>query len=284
MIIKQKVMAIGAHADDIEAIAGGTLAKALAQGYDIVYVMSTNNFSGGWSRLKPDGTIESRSPPYDEIMPQRKLEADAAARALGTTAIHLDYPQRHYTDKNGKQVKLRYGCPLPEGVPENVPTILDAYEDAASVKRMVDMILEHNPACIITLGMATTNIEHLATALLVVKSFWQAVEKGFRGALIQGREDYSAYGEINMRWDTFIDISDYLDKKMALLGMHSCQMPTAATDPDHGHRLRPLKWGVACGCKAAEVFTWVRRYDRPNLDASDKYYSPLIEELIHNSR
>jgi LmbE family N-acetylglucosaminyl deacetylase len=63
MIIKQKVMAIGAHADDIEAIAGGTLAKALAQGYDIVYVMSTNNFSGGWSRLKPDGTIESRSPP-----------------------------------------------------------------------------------------------------------------------------------------------------------------------------------------------------------------------------
>ena len=284
MIIKQTVMAIGAHADDIEVIAGGTLAKAKDQGYEIVYIMATNNFSGGWSRVKPDGKIESRTPPYFEIMPQRKIEAEAAANALGTHAIHLDFPQRHYKDKDGKKVQLCYGCPLPEGVPANAPTILNAYEDAASVKRLTDMILEHNPSCIITLGLATANIEHFATAQLAVKCFWQAVEKGFRGALIMGREDYTAYGEINMRWDTFIDISDYLDKKMELIAKHACQMPTAATDPDHGHRLRPLKWGAACGCRAAEVFTWVRRYDRPNLDSTDKYFSPLIEELIHNSR
>lgn len=70
-------MAIGAHADDIELNVGGTLAKYREMGYDVVYVMSTNNMSGGWSKLRPDGIRETRLPPFDEIMPQRKLEAAA---------------------------------------------------------------------------------------------------------------------------------------------------------------------------------------------------------------
>lgn len=51
-------MAIGAHADDIELNVGGTLAKYREMGYDVVYVMSTNNMSSGWSKLRPDGIRE----------------------------------------------------------------------------------------------------------------------------------------------------------------------------------------------------------------------------------
>ena len=50
----QTLMAIGAHADNIELNVGGTLAKYREMGYDVVYVMSTNNMSGGWSKLRPD--------------------------------------------------------------------------------------------------------------------------------------------------------------------------------------------------------------------------------------
>jgi hypothetical protein len=48
---KQKIMSIGAHADDVEIHTGGTLAKFHDQGYEIVYVESTNNMSGGVSEL-----------------------------------------------------------------------------------------------------------------------------------------------------------------------------------------------------------------------------------------
>lgn len=279
----QKVMAVGAHADDIEAHFGGTLLKCRDQKYEIVYVMSTNNMSGCAQEIQPDGSIKRWKEPPVKMMERRKRECDAAAAILGTKPIHLDHPQRHYNDENGNPLELRYGCKLPEGVPDDVPSILTAYEDANSIKRLVDLIMEHDPSCIFTHGMCSGNIEHLATSLLVTKSYWQAVEAGYKGALLHGREDYTSYGMVNCKWDTFVDISDYLDQRMELLGKHACQMPTAHY-PDHGHRLRVMKKGTVCGCKAAEVFTWVSHERRPDLDTTKEFYSPLMDELVQNTK
>lgn len=283
MINKQKVMSIGAHADDIEAASGGTLLKCKKNGYEIVYVMSTNNMSGGTRLLQPDGSIKSLKESNVDMMARRKRECDDAAAMLDTTPIHLDHPQRHYKNENFETLELRYGCSLPEGVSENIPSILTAYEDADSVTRLVDLILEHDPATIFCHGMSSGNIEHLATALLATKAYWQAVDAGYKGSMLHYREDDTAYGPINAKWDTFVDISDYLDERMELLGKHACQMPTAH-DPEHGHRLRVMKKGVACGCKAAETFTWVNFDRRVDLDARLQYFSPLQTELFQNSK
>jgi LmbE family N-acetylglucosaminyl deacetylase len=275
MVTSPKIMVVGAHADDIEILAGGTLWKYHARGYEIVYVMSTDNMSGSVNTLQPDGTVTSAYEPPELMSARRKRECAAAAALLGTTPIHLDHPQRHYRDAAGVQHELRYGCARPFAVPPDVPTILTAYEDEPSVARLTHLILEHDPVCIITHDLAVPSIEHLATVLLVVASFWRAVDQGFRGALLQGREDELVFGDLNARWDTFVDISDCLDQKMQLIGCHACQMPTAHY-PSHGHRQRPLKWGAACGCGAAEVFTWVWRGDRGD--------SPLLAELVRNSQ
>src|SRR5512135_2108474 len=40
------IMVFGAHADDVEEMAGGTLAKYIAEGYQGVYVCVVNNFAG----------------------------------------------------------------------------------------------------------------------------------------------------------------------------------------------------------------------------------------------
>lgn len=269
-----KIMVVGAHADDIEILAGGTLAKYHARGHEIVYVMSTDNMSGGVHTLQPDGTVHTTHEPPELMSARRKRECAAAAALLGTTPIHLDHPQRHYRDAAGVEHELRYGCARPAAVPPDVPTILTAYEDEASVGRLTDLILAHDPVCVITHDLAVTSIEHQATVLLVVASFWRAVAQGFGGALLQGREDDLVFGDLNARWDTFVDITDTLDRKMQLIGCHACQMPTAHY-PTHGHRLRPLKWGAACGCGAAEVFTWVRHADRCD--------SPLLAELLQNA-
>ncbi|MHC4870949.1 MAG: PIG-L deacetylase family protein [Planctomycetota bacterium] len=284
MVIKQKIMAIGAHADDIEAMFGGTLLKYKDQGYEIVYVMTTNNMSGGNSVLNGDDSITRSADGPIVTEKRRKSECDAACDILGTKPIHLDYPQRHYysPEKGGKE-ELQYGCKLAEGVKEGTPTILTAHEDKECIARLTDLIMEHNPSVVLTLGIATHNVEHFTTSLMATNAVWSAVEKGFKGALLHGREDNTSLGEANVKWDTYVDISDYLDARMELLGKHSCQMPTAHY-PDHGHRLRVMKYGVANGCKAAEVYTWVRRFDVPNMDSTIETYSPLIRELVHNTR
>ncbi len=282
MIRKQKIMAVGAHADDIEVGTGGTLRKYNDQGYEIVYVMSTNNMSGSNKVIKEDGSIESIDEPPLDMMKLRKKECDDAAALVGTKTIHLDHPQRHYNGADGRRAELRYGCDLPDGVEEDVPAILTAYEDPASIQQVVALILEHNPACILTHGITDTDVEHLTTTLLVTRAFWKSVEEGFRGALLHWQYGFTSLGDINTRWETYVDISDYVDHKMEMLGKHRCQMPTA-DDPDHGHRLRVKKYGTVCGCQAAEPFNWVRRYDFPDLDAMQEYYSPLITELVQNS-
>lgn len=279
----QSIMSVGAHADDVEAHSGGTLAKYHAQGYRIVYVQSTNNMSGTVSELGLDGSIRKRSEPPVPMMRRRKGEAEAAAALLETKPIHLDHPQRHCTGDGGSRIELRYGCALPEGVPADVPSILTAHEDAASRRRLVELILERDPACILTHGLCSGNIEHVATCLLVSRCFWEAVEAGYPGAFLHWREDYTSFGLANTKFDTFVDISDHLDTKMKLLAAHASQMPTAHRG-DHGHRLRAMKRGVVCGCRAAEVFTWVAHDRRPDLDTTLEYYSPLLCELNQHTR
>lgn len=280
VLTDQRIMVVGAHADDVEIHAGGTLLKYREAGYEVDYIMATNNMSGRVAELQPDGAVTYKKESPVDMMARRKAECDEAAAALGTTPIHLDHPQRHYTTADDSFHELRYGCALPQGVPEDVPTIVTAAEDPASVKRLAELILEKNPECVLTHGVAQMNVEHFATGLLTTMSFWQAVEGGYRGALLHWRGAHTRLGEFNCRWETFVDYTRYLDEKMRLIGLHRCQMPKAHL-PDFGHRLLAIRWGQACGCGAAEVFTWVRHADYR--DEQGIVYPPLTLELIQNT-
>ena len=247
------VMAVGAHADDIELNAGGTLSKYRDRGYGVVYVMATNNMSGAWSRLKPDGSVDVAKPPYCEIMPQRKLEAKAAANAFGTEPIHLDHPQRHYTRADGTSAEVRYGCDRPNCVPPDAPTILTAHEHEPSVQRAADLILEHKPEAVLTHGLVTGDMEHIGTCLLATKAYWKAAEAGHDGMLLHWRDLSAApVGDAYARWDTFVDVTGYWQKKLAAIALHACQIPNV-------RRLDFPPWGPACGCGRAEVFVLVGR-------------------------
>ena len=280
--MNQSIMVVGAHADDIEIQTGGTLLKYRDAGYEVVYVMATNNMSGGVGELLEDGSVHTTHEGTVAMMVRRKRECDEAGAALGTTPIHLDHPQRHYWDDSGAEApELRFGCALPEGVAQDTPTILTACEDSASLKELADLILEKNPECVLTHGVAQMNPEHFCTSLLTTQSYWLAVEEGYRGALLHWREGHTRLGEFNCRWETFVDYTPYLDRKMALIGLHRCQMPKAHL-PSFGHRTLAVRWGQACGCGAAEVFSWVRRADYR--DNQGIIYPPLTLELIRNTR
>jgi len=84
---------------------------------------------------------------------------------------------------------------LPAGVATNVPSIMTAQEDPASIKRLADLILEKCPECVFTHDVCAMNVEPFTTALLATTAFWQAVDQGFRGALLHWREPHTRLGE-----------------------------------------------------------------------------------------
>ncbi len=275
------VMAVGAHADDIEIHAGGTLEKYFRMGYTVIYVQSTNNMSGALNTLNADGSLSSREAPTGELMPIRKKECADAAREWDTEPIHLDHPQRHYTDASLARVELRYGAPVPDTVAGNPPSILTACEDRQSIADLCERILAADPEVILTHCVAAMNPEHFCTSLLVTRAYWAAVDRGYQGGLLHWREETSIFGPSECRWDTYIDYTPLLDRKMELIGKHACQMPHALT-PGFGHRVVAMEFGKANGVGAAEPFIWINHPQRRG--ATGLVHGALAAELINNTR
>ena len=276
------IMVVGAHADDIELNVGGALLKYVARGYDVVYVMATNNMAGNCAVKDEQGNVQNRRLGPIDQMRVRKEEAAAGAAALKTTPIHLDHPQRVYNLPDGSVARVGYGCELPEGVPADVPTILTAHEDEASVAKLTDLMVKHNPEYVITHGLNQKDMEHFGTTLLVVNSYWKAVEQhGLVGGLLYWVFGVTMHGNHSCQWDTWVDISDYLQKKMELVSLHACQMPNAL-EPDFPRRRRDTACGAACGCAAAEVFNVVNPLRLVPMTGSQ--YPDFATEIIANSR
>ncbi len=263
------LMAVGAHADDIEFGAGGTVSKYLEKGYSLVYVMSTNNMSGNWSSLDRNGKRVSGTVSWREIYPRRKLEAEAAAVHFGTRAIHLNHPQRHYWNEKLENVELRWGAPRPECVPENVPSILTAHEDPASVSALVHLIEEHQPEAVLTHDPIQRDTEHVGTSLLVTKAARRARYDGW--LLLWPSVDEPDCGEIYNSRRTYIDISAYYEKKREALRIHSCQVPTT----EH-FTFRPFEAGT--GCAHVEAFAIVKRPPEPDNQTE------FSQEILKNIR
>ncbi len=78
----RRALAVGAHPDDIEFGAGGTLARWAQEGCAVTMLVLTDGSKGSWD--------PSRDPA--ELAEERRNEQAAAAAALGAAAVvHLDH-------------------------------------------------------------------------------------------------------------------------------------------------------------------------------------------------
>ncbi len=75
-----RVLAIGAHPDDLEILCAGTLAKYSSQGHHVTMAVSTN------------GEVGSAVLPKAEIAELRRQEAIASAKVIGADLIWMNYP------------------------------------------------------------------------------------------------------------------------------------------------------------------------------------------------
>lgn len=81
--IKKTILAVGAHPDDMDFGASGTIAKFITEGYDAYYVLCTDGSRGADD---PEMT-------HEKLAATRKREQLAAGKILGLTDIFfLDHP------------------------------------------------------------------------------------------------------------------------------------------------------------------------------------------------
>lgn len=74
-----RVLAIGAHPDDVEIFCGGTIAKYAARGDEVTIMIATN------------GNVGSSSLSQEEIAAVRRKEAEASAAVIGADLIWMGY-------------------------------------------------------------------------------------------------------------------------------------------------------------------------------------------------
>jgi LmbE family N-acetylglucosaminyl deacetylase len=233
--------------------------------------MSTNNMSGQLHIVEKDNSITRKECIPEEMMPIRKRECDKAASMLGTVPIHLDHPQRHYSGTDGTKITEGYGIPLPCGIPMGRPPIMTAHEDASSVRRLAEIILERDPEAVLTHSPVTESPEHHATALLATKAYRQAIKNGYKGLLLFWNEQTQStvFRNTFCSWDSFIDISEFRQEQYDLIRCHITMVPFP-------ERMDYLDFSPWCGCSIAEVFNVAMFENRP------KAIGDFSEEIIRN--
>jgi len=215
-------MVITAHPDDPEFTIAGTVARWVKEGWQVVYVICT------------DGSRGSNDPdmPPERIAPIRHAEQREAARILGVqVVIFLD----HEDGTLEPTLELR----------RELTRLIREYRP--------DIVATADPSRYFNRNVYVNHPDHRAAgeaALYAV--FPSAVTRYiFRELLDEGLEPYKVreiYLSGSSEPDTWVDITDTIELKLAALKAHRSQIDPAAVDS----RIR--EWNGELGRKYGVAF------------------------------
>jgi LmbE family N-acetylglucosaminyl deacetylase len=236
------IMVFGAHADDVEPIAGGTFAKYISEGYEGIYVCVINNFAGCGIESVGGGT----SPPREVTRPLftvsdspksypvgaletiqiRQEEAIRAAAVLGARPVFLDFREGFIWQGRkrcyyGSEEYHRYQ-------PPGRQVVSLAEEESGNVEYLADLLREYSPEIVIIHTLGGEKHDHGNSAYILYLAFKRAMEKGVpvgqlwmrpRGWLLDEKAEAMGRGKT----DIHIDIKDFVDVKYEALNQHVSQ-------------------------------------------------------------
>ena len=222
-----KILVIAAHPDDEVLGCGGTIARHVKEG-DSVYIL----FLG-------DG-VSSRGDSDPSMVNARKESAVKACEVLGAAVVGFER--------------------FPDNMFDTVP-LLDIVRVVESTKK------DTNPQIIYTHHGGDLNIDHRITCQAVLTAFRPHPNEEFSEirAFETNSSTECSTSAIMPPFipDTFVDISEYLDK---LLNAYACYADEIREEP-HARSLEALKIAVLrrgreAGLHAAEAFMTLRRIYR----------------------
>src|SRR5437899_9541306 len=127
----QRVMVVSAHPDDPDVGAGGSIARLVDSGAEVVYVIVTDGSQGGEDPKQKDS----------ELSAIRQREQRAAARVLGIKKVEfLGYKDGHLAP----DLKLR----------RDIVRMIRKYKP--------DLVITHFPGRVLEMPMGGSHPDHLA--------------------------------------------------------------------------------------------------------------------------
>ena len=183
-----RILAVGAHPDDIELQCAGTLARCVQRGDQVTVAVSTD---GG------AGTITVSS---EEMARIREAEARASAKILGAEFIWMGYRDEFLYES--EQVRLRYI----DLVRQTRPDVIFTHDP------QVDYHPDH-----LTTGQLIWNIRVMAAAV-TIKTQHPTFDK------IPDLYFMDTLAGIQFHPDDFVDISSTIDIKRKMLAQHESQL------------------------------------------------------------
>ncbi len=232
-----KILAIGAHPDDIEFQCAGTLAKYKRMGHQVAMAVATN------------GEVGSSTLSKKEIAAVRRKEAEASAKTIDAEFYWMDYPDEFLF--NNAETRLKFIDVVRQARPDLIicpDPGRDYHPDHTTCGQIVwdihvmtpvpNIVTEHAPAKVIP------EIAYMDTI-----------------------------GGVNFIPDRYVDISEDIETKKRMLACHQSQDAwmvnqygvTCVAMMESFSRMR----GFQCGCKFAEGFKipplWPRKVEKDGL-------------------
>lgn len=230
------IMVFGAHADDVDEIAGGTFARYIAMGYEGVYVCVTNNLAGcnlertPYYKKGPDFSVSDSPLKYPvEALETRQIrseEALQAAKVYGAVAVFLDFCEPEFY--LGRKVIIYASEDFVNFNPPGRRQISLATRYGEDVDVVVDLLKKYQPEIVITHTLGGEKLDHEGTAYMMYLAFKKAKEKSIPvGKLWMTVNGWLLDDEAQKRGrgtpDVQINVSDHLKTKYEALNKHVSQ-------------------------------------------------------------
>jgi LmbE family N-acetylglucosaminyl deacetylase len=247
------IMVFGAHADDVEPMAGGTFAKYISAGYEGIYVCVINNLAGcgiesvgGGTTPPPEAirplfTVSSSTLSYPcdalETIQIRSEEAKSAAEVFHATPVFLDF-------REGLVWQGRKRCNLGSELysqfdPPGRQAVSLAEEESGNVEYLVALLKKYTPDIVIIHTLGGDKHDHGNSAYIMYLAFKNAMEKGIpvgklwmkpKGWLLDSSGKPGKRGKPDVR----IKVAEYIPVKYEALNMHVSQkgIPRKQTRPE----------------------------------------------------
>ena len=216
-----RVLAVGAHPDDLEILCGGTLAKYAKQGHHVTMAVATN------------GEVGSMTLPNEEIAAVRKAEAAASAAVIGADFVWMGYKDEFLF--SSEETRLDF-----------LNLMRRARPDVVLAHAPSDYHPDHRTAGQMCWDVRVmTTVPNIKTAYPVCAT----IPEVFYMDTVAG---------INFQPEQYVDITEYFDLKRQMLACHRSQggwleaqyQMTYLEFMEQISRFR----GLQCGVRYAECF------------------------------
>jgi LmbE family N-acetylglucosaminyl deacetylase len=182
-----RILAIGAHPDDLEILCGGTLAKYFAKGNKIIMAIVT------------DGAAGSTELGVEELKKIRRQEAEASAKLINADFIWLGEPDELFFETEKTRVKF-------------VDLIRKAKPDVIITHAPTDYHPDHQAVSRAVLNASFTS------SLPNIKSEYPAHE------LVCPLFYMDTFVGVNFQPSDYVNITEHYEMKRKMLACHASQI------------------------------------------------------------